>query len=712
MKHYLNPLIIYSGKKIFLFLAVTLGMLILYVPDSRAFDCSADSWITGSYVIDADLRSCGDNLGLPQNGIAFSRIDTSPGGSGGCGFTPFEFTAYVDGQTVSESSLTASLTNCGFIRDGKYLWLDGSTTVTFSFEVNGVVTSISLFMSQLNPFGGVFNTGAFSVSTGIFNNNADLTGLALSSGTLSPVFAASTTSYTASVANSVSSITVTPTASEANATVTVNGTAVTSGSASGSIALSVGSNTITTVVTAPDGTTQQTYTTEVTRAQSSDASLEYLGMNAYGSLGYSNAVTSYSLNVVYETDSMTFMPCPTDKNASVSINSDPYQYTSGQCPASEPVNFSVGLNVITIVVTSEDGSTQKTITINVTRAGSSDADMSGLSLSSGTLSPTFDASTTSYTASVANSVSSITVTPTASEANATITVNGTAVTSGSASGSIALSVGSNTITTVVTAQDGVGTSSYILTIHRADEDNLCDLSIPFDGCTMTPTGYKVLVYALGLCETAPTLPTTTSALDHSNCVFLYDKIGVDGVVVELAGVGYSTGLNADFKVPPKGTYRYAIVGLGQAISVKRQMEFPNPVKGRDGSVGRYCVTAHSDTYENWSTCSNSSFPEAGYSTDILYGFGTSEDQYSLGLDQNITAYAMTNDYRISTSQGATSWILGYQQFDAPLVIDESINSLDIAFTISKGMELYDADSGSDYEVAPAPGEFSFQISVR
>jgi hypothetical protein len=94
-----------------------------------------------------------------------------------------------------------------------------------------------------------------------------------SSGTLSPVFAASTTSYTASVANSVSSITLTPTVTDANATVKVNNVTVASGAASGPINLNVGSNTITTVVTAQDGTTTQTYTLTVTRAAAATLTL-------------------------------------------------------------------------------------------------------------------------------------------------------------------------------------------------------------------------------------------------------------------------------------------------------------------------------------------------------------------------------------------------------------------------------------------------------
>lgn len=100
----------------------------------------------------------------------------------------------------------------------------------------------------------------FAIST-----DATLSDLAPGSGTLTPAFASGTTSYTASVANSVNSITVTPTVNESNATIAVNGSPATSGSAS-SIPLSVGNNTITVVVTAQDGTTAKTYTLAVTRA--------------------------------------------------------------------------------------------------------------------------------------------------------------------------------------------------------------------------------------------------------------------------------------------------------------------------------------------------------------------------------------------------------------------------------------------------------------
>ncbi|MBL9160907.1 MAG: SUMF1/EgtB/PvdO family nonheme iron enzyme [Verrucomicrobiales bacterium] len=101
---------------------------------------------------------------------------------------------------------------------------------------------------------------------------------------------------------------------------------------------------------------------------------------------------------------------------------------------------------------------------------STNADLSNLTLSSGTLDPTFAAGTIAYTASVANSTTSITTTPTRAQANATIEarVNSggfSSVSSGSPSGSLALNVGANTIEIRVTAQAG-NTKTYTITVTR------------------------------------------------------------------------------------------------------------------------------------------------------------------------------------------------------------------------------------------------------
>ncbi|WP_264531226.1 cadherin-like beta sandwich domain-containing protein [Flavobacterium sp. N502540] len=97
----------------------------------------------------------------------------------------------------------------------------------------------------------------------ITSNVATLSNLSSSVGTLDPVFSPDMIDYKARVPNEISSITVTPVATNANATIKVNGVAVVSGKPSQKIDLISGaSTTIKIEVTAQDGTVK-TYTVTI-----------------------------------------------------------------------------------------------------------------------------------------------------------------------------------------------------------------------------------------------------------------------------------------------------------------------------------------------------------------------------------------------------------------------------------------------------------------
>jgi protocatechuate 3,4-dioxygenase beta subunit len=97
----------------------------------------------------------------------------------------------------------------------------------------------------------------------------------------------------------------------------------------------------------------------------------------------------------------------------------------------------------------------------------SDASLAGLAVSEVTLSPTFAATTTTYTASAASSVATVTVTATATASGSKITINGTTVASGATSAAITLGTGTTTLTIVVTAADGTATRTYGVVVSRA-----------------------------------------------------------------------------------------------------------------------------------------------------------------------------------------------------------------------------------------------------
>ena len=145
------------------------------------------------------------------------------------------------------------------------------------------------------------------------------------------------------------------------------------------------------------------------------------------------------------------------------------------------VNLTEGANTITVQVT--NGTTTQSYTLTITRAGdggtvSMDATLSALTLTDAgstaiSLSPTFAAGTTSYTAAVAHSVARVTVVATTSDATASVAyLDGSSMPLPDADGTaenfqVNLSVGATTITVKVTAEDTTTARTYELTITRA-----------------------------------------------------------------------------------------------------------------------------------------------------------------------------------------------------------------------------------------------------
>ena len=145
-----------------------------------------------------------------------------------------------------------------------------------------------------------------------------------------------------------------------------------------------------------------------------------------------------------------------------------------------------------------------------TPPASSDATLSALTLSSGSLSPSFASGTLAYTALVSNSVSSLIVTPTTNDANATATVNGA-----SAATPVTLAVGSNTVTVQVTAQDG-SPQSYTVAVTRAAASSDATLSaLALSSSSLSPSfASGTLAYTASVVHSVNSLivtPTTNDA---------------------------------------------------------------------------------------------------------------------------------------------------------------------------------------------------------
>lgn len=265
----------------------------------------------------------------------------------------------------------------------------------------------------------------------IKDSNNYLSALSITGYTISPAFNKNTTSYSLTVPNNVSGVTLNATKESAKATLT----------GTGNKSLSVGANNISVVVTAENGN-KRTYTITVTRQsaiqKSNDNSLKDL------------SVPGYTLSPVFNKDNLDY----TLKVPNNATKIDVKAITNNEKSSVKIVgntDLKVGNNVVTVEVTAEDGS-KKTYKITVTREEEkknepvldSDATLSKLNVGGYTLSPAFNKNKFSYSITVPSNVGNLTVQAIASSSKAKVTI----------SGNSNLKPGMNYITVTVTAENG------------------------------------------------------------------------------------------------------------------------------------------------------------------------------------------------------------------------------------------------------------------
>ena len=157
-------------------------------------------------------------------------------------------------KSTTNTGEDTSLGLSGWSIKDKFYWKSGSTWMIKS----GSNEALRIVVSG-------YEVAAVTVT------DATLSALSVSGATLSPAFDAGTTSYSTTVANAVSQVTITETKSESTATVEyLDGSDNTRTDADTMTAglqvnLSVGTNTVKVKVTAPDTTTTQTYTVNILR---------------------------------------------------------------------------------------------------------------------------------------------------------------------------------------------------------------------------------------------------------------------------------------------------------------------------------------------------------------------------------------------------------------------------------------------------------------
>ncbi|MDC1087841.1 Ig-like domain-containing protein, partial [Litorivicinus sp.] len=199
-----------------------------------------------------------------------------------------------------------------------------------------------------------------------------------------------------------------------------------------------------------------------------------------------------------------------------------------------------------------------------------------------------------------------------------------------------------------------------------------------DGCTITPTGYRIPVSLFGLCTADPAEPTATSAYDLSDCSFFFDGRSTNETsTITFGGINETTTYSGAINTPDFGIYTHGVIMVGTAVEMKGSLLL-------SGSSTPYCVTGD---YANNIQCFAADVDENFVADDpISYLFESGVYSYEFPSD-NVSVYLVDDLGQLITSDGAGSTILAIQEFSSAQSFSDTTSSIDIKLGISDSLIL-------------------------
>ncbi|RYD92331.1 MAG: cadherin-like beta sandwich domain-containing protein, partial [Sphingobacteriales bacterium] len=412
----------------------------------------------------------------------------------------FDYTASTNNEsiTVTPTADEGTATIRVKINDGDYaLVTNRSASAALPLNVGENVIKVSVTSAQQD----VSKTYTLTV-TRLISTDASLAGLTTTAGNINPAFTTGNNTYSASVQKT--SITVTPVTAEAHATVqarVVGGeyVAVANNTASAELPLGAGNNTIEVLVTAQDGTTQQTYTLNVNRLQFADMAATLtassIAVNVNGTVTFTATITNTGTNNSAGAELRFHLPgffnpgtldvtnITGGFNSLISPGFDPGLvsiYGPLASGSSASITFTVNTagdasGAADLVVAastsspSDPNNANNTDTVSI-RVFSANTGLAGVTVIDGAVTTELETSAGPLSAAVSSATTSVKIIPAAADdATVQVRVNGgeyATVADTEASADLPLNFGNNTIDILVTAENGTATQLYTLNITR------------------------------------------------------------------------------------------------------------------------------------------------------------------------------------------------------------------------------------------------------
>ena len=164
---------------------------------------------------------------------------------------------------------------------------------------------------------------------------------------------------------------------------------------------------------------------------------------------FNNQITDYYITVKESVDNIEVTAIPENKNAKVEVLGNN--------------NLKKGLNIIEVIVTSEDGKNKKTYKVYVTKTNNEEntnADLETLAVEYNNIFPNFQSNITNYTLEVANNVENLNILAIPNNKNGIVQVEGNEK----------INIGKNMVYITVTAPNKVTKKIYSIVVYRRNSD--------------------------------------------------------------------------------------------------------------------------------------------------------------------------------------------------------------------------------------------------
>ena len=228
-----------------------------------------------------------------------------------------------------------------------------------------------------------------------------------------------------------------------------------------------------------------------------------------------------------------------------------------------------------------------------------------------------------------------------------------------------------------------------------------------NGCETTPDLYEIIIYKMYLCTSSPTLPTTSTSVDLTNCSQVFNNdAGATASVAQNAEVD----LTGTYTRPPNDTYTHGYAMMDNTFGITASFQIDGAMTGQAGGTGVYCRTVagsgnhtSSGSHDDESICSATEVT-AGKYTETLTHFGGAGEPWERiaeadninGTTASIKGILVDTNGHLAANEGEVDKLEGLVSFANAINVTSDTTSLTMSFNLGEGMSLNSAGSDKIY----------------